>query len=249
MFSALRPDAHRYQRAAERLFALALVGTALAALVFTLLFLLRHTFAHGVALWLLGTAYLGVRAAQAHAAYRRAEAGALETRLLLQPLDAATLHACLYRHDHLWARSRVLDALRRGLALPPLGRLRADEHARRLYHLFAAELAPLRPSLLRPNLVLLTGLFALWATQVEPGSAQLGYAVGCTVLLGLVELGELRLAWQAQTAADALVAGLSYWALEHGNAAWHTSTPRPYTHERLYLDIALTPGGMGVPGP
>ncbi len=244
MFSSLRSSARRFQQTLDRLLALALVGTALAALVFTLLFLLRGTFESGTALWLVSMAYLGVRLVQARAAYRRVDRGTLEAQLLLQPLDAPTLAACLHRRDHLWARSHILQGLRRGLQIPELGRLRASEQQRRIYQLYADLLRPLRPSLLRPNLLLLVALFALWATRAEPASVQLWYAIGCTALLGLIELAEVTLVWRAQECTDALAAGLSQWTLEQTDAAWLGATPRPYAHQRLYFDVPWKPTAL-----
>lgn len=237
MFFDLHPQARRFQQALEHAFALALLGTTLAAVAFTLLFLLRHTFTHGITLWLVSMLYLAVRIGQTGSLYSRVQRGALEARLIRQPLDARTLAQCLARTDHLWAQSRVLEGIRQARLFPSPGRLRPSEQQRRLYSLYTSLLAPLRPSLLRPNLLILLALFGLWASQTTAEPVQFGYAIGLTALLGVIELVEVSLLWRVQENVDSLVTGLSKWTLAYADAPSLTADlPRPYGHERLYLD-------------
>lgn len=235
MFFSLYPHARRLQRLLERLLLLTLLGTALAAALFTLLFLLRQTYPHGLFLVALGALLLLLRAVQVYGTRRRVQRAALEAHLLQQPLEADTLAACLRRDDHLWARSVVLQALRAAGRQPSPGRLRPDEHLRRLHTLFSTHIRPLRPTLLRPNLFALAALVALWTVESEPASVPLRYGIVLATALLVVELVEARMAWRAQDAADSLALGLSGWALDHTEPALREKPPT-YRHQRLYLD-------------
>ncbi len=236
MFFSLYPHARRLLATLERLLLFALLGTGLAAGLFTLLFLLRQTTPRGWLLALMGALLLVLRAVQAYQARRRAQRVALEAHLLQQPLEPQTLAACLQRDDHLWTRSILLQALRTAARQPSPGRLRSDEHLRQLHTLFSTHVGPLRPPLLRPNLLLLAALVALWTLDAAPGALPLRWGVGLAALLLVVELVEARLTWRAQDAADSLALGLSGWMLDHPGEAVVVPEKHAYHHKRLYLD-------------
>lgn len=238
MFFSLYPHARRLQRLLERLLVSGLLATTLVLVTLALLFLLRTSYPHGTALWLVAAALTLLRLVQLYQARRRLQQISLEAHLLQQPLTADTLATCLQRQDHLWAQSAVLQGLRAAHAQPSPGRLRPDEHLRQFHTLFSDHLGALRPPLLRPNLLVVGVLLALWIFDAEPGAVLLRYGLALLgVLLG-VELIESRLAWKAQDALDGLALGLSTWALDQPAPA--PPRPHPYHHERLYLDRPLT---------
>ncbi len=239
MFFSLYPHTRRLQSLLERLLIVSLGGIVLALLLAGILLLVRQTQPHGTLLGLGAGGLALLYGVQAWQARRRVQRAALEAHLLAQPLDAPTLAACLGRGDHLWGQSLVVRALRVAGAQPPLGRLRPDEHLRRLHGLFRRFMAPLRPTLLRPNLLGVAALLALWMHGTLPDTSGLGY--GVVLMAGLLALEILagRTVWQAQDALDGLTLGLADWMLGQADLPFAPSPP-PYRHQRLYLDQPWT---------
>lgn len=160
----------------------------------------------------------------------------LEEQFLRYAHDPVRLRHCLRQGDARWARSRILQAMRAGLARPlPPGAL-TDERRERLHQPYRHAFRRFDPGRPAFDLALLgalvVGVVAAPHVPFDPGS--LLFQTGIAALLLALACGAAQLVQQARTTRHLalLASALAEWTLE-GPAADDPAGPG-YAHTLLY---------------